>query len=470
MLPALSSVPGSGGWFRIYESFAGAWQSHVVAEPMQNLLTFSAVYACVTLTSGDIAKLWPRLMKDVGGGIRELVDNKSPFWRALRKPNHYQNWVQFAKLWIISKQLHGNTYVLKVRESYRGMVTQLYILDPTRVTTMVAASGDIYYQLAADNLSGLLSFDTVPASEIIHDRGPTLFHPLVGVPPIVACAYSATQGIKIQRNSATFFKNMSMPSGMLTAPGTIDDETAARLKRHFEENYSGTNLGRIAVAGDGLEYNPLAMPAEQAQLIEQLKWTVEDVARCFQVPLHMIGAGAGQTGQNYGVTSQAYYSQTLQILIEEVEALLNEGLELSPEMGVELDLEALQRLDTAARYDSKGKAVKDGWMTPNEARRGENLPPVTGGDSCYLQQQNYSLEALAKRDAKADPFAVDKPTTTPTPSADVVAPVADASAPAKEIDLTHAATLIAGISAKARVAAARREEENRKALEMTEAQ
>lgn len=428
MLPAMSSVPGSGGWFRIFESFAGAWQSHVVAEPMQNLLTFSAVFSCVSLISGDIAKLRPRIMKDAPGGIQVEADPNSPFWRVLRKPNRYQTWLQFIHLWIISKLLHGNTYVLKVREGMRGMVVQLYILDPLRVTPLVAMSGDVYYQLAADNLSGLSTEITVPASEIIHDRGATLYHPLIGVPPIVACAYSATQGIKIQRNSATFFKNMSMPSGVLTSPGKIDDETAARLKRQFEENYSGANLGRVAVAGNGLKYELMTMPAEQAQLIDQLKWTVEDIARSFQVPLHMIGADNGLTGQNFGVTSQQYFSQTLQLLIEAIEALLTEGLELSSGFCMRLDLEGLLRMDAEARYKAKGQAVKDGWLSPNEARRGENLAPVEGGNTPYLQQQNFSLAALAKRDALPNPFIIDRPTANPTPSADGPAPSADPTA------------------------------------------
>jgi HK97 family phage portal protein len=367
----------------------------------------------VSLISGDVAKLRAMLMKDSPGGIKTETDKASPFWRVLRKPNHYQTWAQFMRLWIISKLLHGNTYILKVREGSRSMVKQLYVLDPTRVTPMVTSRGDIYYQLGADNLSGIEDIITVPATEIIHDRGACLYHPLVGVSPLVACAYSATQGIKIQRNSATFFKNMSMPSGMLSAPGKIDDETASRLKKHFEDNYSGVNIGRVAVAGQGLDYKLMTIPAEASQLIDQLKWTVEDVARCFLVPLHMIGAGSGQTGANYGVTTQQYYSQTLQLLIEDAEALLFEGLELTPDMSVEFDLEGLMRLDTEARYGAYEKAIKAGWMKPNEPRAKEGMLPVDGGDQCYLQQQNYSLAALAKRDALPDPFATNKPTPPP---------------------------------------------------------
>lgn len=413
---ALGSVPGSGGWFRILESFGGAWQAHVVAETMPNLLTFSAVYSCVALISGDIAKLNLRLVQDAPGGIRQEVDAQSPFKAVLKKPNHYQTRIQFIRGWIISKLLHGNAYLLKERDQ-RGVVVQLYLLDPQRVTPLVAASGDIFYQVAADNLSGVPLEVTVPASEIIHDRGATLYHPLVGVSPIVACAYSGTQGLTIQRNSATFFKNMSRPSGMLTAPGKIGDETAARLKRQFEENFSGSNVGRIAVGGDGLEFKLMTIPAEASQLIDQLKWTVEDVARCFQVPLHMIGAASGQTGQNYGVLSQAYYSQTLQLHIEEIELLLDEGLKLPPQMGSEFDLDGLLRMDTSARFEAHVKAILGGWMTPNEARAREGLAPVTGGETPYLQHQNYSLAALAKRDAKDDPFATETPQAPGAPAA-----------------------------------------------------
>ncbi|MEG7700666.1 phage portal protein, partial [Listeria monocytogenes] len=88
---------------------------------------------------------------------------------------------------------------------------------------------------------------------------------------------SATQGSRIQKNSANFFENMSRPSGMLTGPGVIDDATAERLKREWEKNYSGQNIGRLAVLGDGLTYAPMTIAPEAAQLIEQLKWTVEDV-------------------------------------------------------------------------------------------------------------------------------------------------------------------------------------------------
>jgi len=408
----------------IRESFSGAWQKGVEVMSQENLLAFSAVFACVSLISDDISKLRIRLMQlDPIDGIWQEEGSGSPFAPVMRKPNRYQTRIQFLSSWIISKLLHGNTYILKERDK-RGVVIALYILDPRLVTVLVADSGDVYYQLNRDPLSELLVPVTIPASEIIHDRMMTLWHPLVGVSPISACGNSATQGLKIQSNSAKFFENMSRPSGQLTAPGPITDENAARLKKHFEENLSGENIGRLLVTGDGLKYEPMTIPANDAQLIEQLRWTVEDVARCFKVPLYKLGVGQPLTS-NIGALNQDYYSQCLQSHIESLEILIDEGLALPSYLGTELELEGLLRMDPMSRADRNAKAIGAGYLSPNEARFSENLEPAEGGETPYLQQQNFSLAALAKRDAQKDPFA--PAGGAPAPAADPALPVADVS-------------------------------------------
>lgn len=407
---AMSAVWSSGGWFGILrESYAGAWQQNVAVDAPRDILAFSAVFSCVSMISTDIAKLTACLMEEDASGISTEVERNSPYSPVLNKPNRYQTWFKFMQLWIVSKLLFGNAYVLKERDK-RGIVVGLYVLDAQRVTPLVADDGSVYYRLAKDNLSGLAESTVVPAKEIIHDTMVCLWHPLVGVSPIYACAMSATMGNRIQANSTSFFQNMSRPSGQLTAPGKIDDETANRLKATFEENFGRGKIGRLMVAGDGLKYEPMTIPAHDAQLLEQLKFTVEDVARCFHVPMYKLG-GPLPVRASVESDQQTYYSDCLQGLIEAAEALLNDGLEFQASLNysVEFDLEGLMRMDTAARYNAKGQAVKDGWMKPNEARAGEGLAPVTGGDTPYLQQQNYSLAALAKRDASADPFATAKP-------------------------------------------------------------
>lgn len=404
MQPPMTAVRPSNTFIgAIRESFPGAWQSHIELAPQPDILAFSAVFACVTLIASDIAKMPIRLMQQDDGGICRPAPKSSPYWQVLRRPNHYQTRIQFIESWIMSKLLDGNAYVLKERDA-RGIVTDLYVLDPRRVQVLSTPGAGFYYRLSRDDYSGVQGEIVIPATEIIHDRQHTLHDPMVGTSPIYACGLYATLGRKIQANSSNFFGNMSRPSGSLTAPGAITDETAERLKASWEQNFAGQNLGRLAVLGDGLKYEPMTIPAEAAQLIEQLKWTIEDVARCFHVPLFKLG-GPAPVGTSVEAQQQVYLNDCLHGLIESLELCLDEGLSLPAGYHTELDLRCLLRMDTAARYEALGKLVASGVMSPNEARATEGLGPVPGGESPYLQQQNYSLAALAKRDALPDPFA-----------------------------------------------------------------
>lgn len=400
---AFSAVPGTGGWFGVIrESYSGAFQANVEVDAPRDLLGFSGIFAPLTLIASDVAKLRPRVVDEDGNGICTEARN-SPHQNVLRRPNHYQNRIQFISQWMLSKLIHGNAYALKERDA-RGIVVALYLLDPQRVKPLVTELGDVYYELAADHLSGLRGTITVPALEIIHDRMNCLWHPLVGISPLYAAALSATQGRKIQANSSTFFQNMSRPSGMLTSPDTIPDETALRLKGEWEQNFSGGNMGRVAVAGNGLKYEAMTIPAEQAQLIEQLEWTVRDIAACFHMPLFKVG-GPVPANNTVEALNQQYYSDCLQSLIESAELCLDEGLALPVGKYVEFDLDGLLRMDTGAHVKALKDAVEGALMAPNEARRKLNLPPLDGGDTIYMQEQNFSLQALSRRDAMADPWA-----------------------------------------------------------------
>lgn len=416
-----------GGWLRLLESYTGAWQSNVEVN-LTDVTTYSSVFACTTLIASDISKCRPRFVQQDSNDIWNEIESPA-FSPVLRKPNHFQNRITFYATWVISKLLHGNTYVLKQRDD-RRVVTAMYILDPTRVTPLVAPDSSVYYDLQRDDLSQVSEAMiemmggrfVVPASEIIHDLHNPLFHPLVGLSAIYACGLAAVQGLRIQDNSAVFFGNGSRPGGVLTAPGAINDTTAARLKAYWDANFTGANAGKVAVLGDGLKYEQMTMSALDAQLIEQLKWTAENVCSAFHVPAYMVGVGAAPNYNNIEALNQQYYSQCLQALFEAIELCLDEGLGLTTgenatkRYGVEFDLDDLLRMDSNTLMKTIGEGVKAGVVAPNEGRKRINSKPVAGGDTPYLQQQNFSLAALAKRDAQADPFAVG--TATPAPRAE----------------------------------------------------
>lgn len=412
---ALNQPENRSGWRSVMESFAGAWQQNVEVK-LDSVLAYSTVNSCITRISNDIAKLGLKLVRKDADGIWTEV--ASPvFSPILERPNGFQNRLQFFQHWVASKLVHGNAYILKQRDG-RGVVRSLYVLDPSRVRVLVSDGGEVFYELRRDAISGLEDETIlVPSSEIIHDRMNTLHHPLVGVSPIYACGLAATQGLRIQSNSAAFYGNGARPSGILIAPGEIKPETAQRLKEAWETNYSGANTGKVAVIGDGLRYEPMMMSAVDAQMIETLKWTAETVANCFHVPFYKVG-GPPPSYNNIEALNTQYYADCLQVQIESIELCLDDGLELPNGYGTEFDLDDLLRMDTATLIKAEAEAVKAGIKAPNESRKRLNLPPTDGGEAPYLQQQNYSLAALAERDAQGPLLAAPAP-AEPMPAPEV---------------------------------------------------
>lgn len=423
---SLSSVYGRGGWFPliVHEPTTGAWQRNQECRP-ETVLSHAAVFACVKLIASDIGKLRPKLVEQDRNGIWTEIESPS-FSPVLRKPNHFQTRIQFYAHWIAMKLIHGNTYVLKQRDN-RGVVIAQYVLDSTVVRPMVASNGDVYYAIQQDSLSRVTADSDdliVPASEIIHDRmNTTFFHPLIGLSPITACGLAALQGLSVQRTSEQFFGQGAQPGALLInkTPGGLDPAQEIELEKKWNSGFSGINAGKIAVLTGEFDFKQLQMTAVDSQLIEQLKWTAENVCMAFNVPAYMIGAGPPPNYNNIEALNQQYYSQCLQELIESMELLLDEGLGLAPEkiegrrLGVEFDLDDLLRMDTASRVKAASDSIRAG-MTPNEIRfRFHDLGPVPGGDNVFMQEQDHSLEALARRDARPDPFAKE-PKQLPKPS------------------------------------------------------
>lgn len=432
----------SAGWTTIFDSsvdpsYHFQRDLHISREHAE---AHWAVFACQTLIASDIGKLGVKLTQyDDKANIYREVDSPSvsPF---LRKPNDYQTWQEFIEQWILSKVgSAGNAYILKERDRSNDVVAA-YVLDPCRVTPLISTSGRVFYRLGHNYLAKVQESDfVVPASEIMHDKMYCLYHPLIGVSPLYACALPAVQGLDIQTNATRFFRNSSVPSGILVSAQRVDDELAEKYQKRWETRYGGKQRGRVAVLGNGLEYKTVTQNAVDSQLVEQLKLTAEMVCTAYHVPPYKIGVGATPTYQNAEVLNQIYYSDCIQALVQKVEGLLNAGLSLPQKnYRVQLDEDDLLRMDKSAQMEFIARGVEKAVFAPNEARQKFNLPPVKGGQSPMLQQQNYSLAALDKRDSLPNPFVIDRPTTNPTPSPEGPAPAAD---PAKEIHSTVAKML-----------------------------
>lgn len=398
--------PSSSVWTPLFsfvrEPFAGAWQRNMEVRN-ETVLSYPAVFSCITLIASDISKMSPSIQaKDSNDIWKDISD--SQFDQLISKPNQFQNTIQFMETWMNSKLSRGNTYVMKVKNS-TGQITELRVLDPDKVVPLVADDGSVFYQISPDQISGLPVQVTVPAREIIHDRFNCLFHPLIGVSPIYACGMAAIQGKHIQESSAHFFKNGGKPSGIITVPGALDADKAKEIKAAWDAGYTGENAGKTGLLSGGAAYQALTMSAVDADTVEQQKLSDLAICSAFHVPAYKAGIGDIPSSDNVEALEQQYYSQCLQVLIESIEALLKDTFDLGAKKRVELDIGALLRMDSERRMKSLGEGVKNTILTPNEARKRENLPPVAGGDALYLQQQNFSLEALSRRDAQDDPFS-----------------------------------------------------------------
>jgi HK97 family phage portal protein len=432
---ALAPSPGypspyfDRGWFPVVrEPFAGAWQQNkplVIGNPLQN----STLYRCVTMPAADVAKMRLRLMAPIDEDGDVWDETTSPaFTPVLSKPNRFQTRIQFYESWVLSKLRTGNTYVLHERDG-RNVTTALYVLDPYRVRVLVAPDGSVFYELNTDMLSGIPEDRfTVPADLILHDRMNCLFHPLFGMSPLYSTVQAAMVGLSMQEFSAQFFTNAARPSGVLTAPTNIPQADVDRIKAHWDQQYSGTNAGKMAVLGSGLAFTPIQQNAVDSQLIEQLKHTDETICAAFGIPAYMVGVKDPPNYNNAELLDLQYYKQCLQSLIEHIELILTEGLGLdSAGYRAEFDLKGLFRMDSQTQITTLAQAVDKGIMTHNEAREILNLPPEPGGDVLMAQQQMFSLEALASRD--------NAPPLPPAPAAaPAIATPKPEPAPPKELD------------------------------------
>jgi len=413
-------VPGQGGWLSVIrEPFTGAWQQNAeVAGPAA--IRNPTVYACTTLIMQSMGKMRLRLVELTGQGTW-VETTSAAFSPVLRRPNRYQLINEFVEYWIASKVQWGNTYVLKQRDQ-RGIVVALSVLEPAGVNVLVAPDGAVYYELKPSDLAGVPQDGVaVPASEIIHDKLSPLFHPLVGLSPIYAAALASTQGLKILESSTQFFANGSSPGGVITVPVEITKEAALRLKADWDANYSGANAGRVALLTGGMKYDPTTVNAVDAQLIEQLKWTEQVICGCYKVPMSLVNSAPVPYANNEPLVQQ-FYSQCLQTYIVALESALDDGLGLTTVpgrvYGTEFDIDDLLWMDTATRTKAATDAVSGGVLSPNEARfKYFGLGGVPGGESCYMQQQNWPLIDLSSRTVAAPP-PVPAPQTQPADAVD----------------------------------------------------
>lgn len=390
----------------------GSWQRNLNGPRAgMELMAFSAVYGCVNTISSDIAKLPIEIFEvNLDDGARTLR-RRDYYTELFRRPNQYQTGADFIQGFVQSYLLQGNTYAWISKRNGRGEPTELHVLNPYRVDPLITEQGQIFYRCGEDFLAGIKVGQVIPERDMIHHRLPLLpGYPLIGVTPIFAAAASSALGLQILRESQQFFGNASRPSGLLSTDQHISKDLADRYKQDWDEAYRGQEFGKTALLGGGMKWQPLTITAQDAQLIEQLRYSIEDVARVFRVPPFILGDMSKVTYRNTETLGRIYLSNCIGWHIEALQQRFEYAFDFESRYQVRFDLSAMLRTELDVRYEAYGKGLNGGWLAANEVRAQEGLPPVEGGDLPRVQMQYVPIDT--------PPAPPAPPTPTPAPAAD----------------------------------------------------
>ena len=367
------------------------WQLGQAAPSNVEALSSSAVYAAVSVISQEIARLPVKHYRKLSeGGRVEVQDSRVA--RILRRPNPTQTRSDFFLNFVMGLLLEGNAYAVADRDAV-GRILAIHGKNPTGVAPQVdPETGAVFYRVGDE---------TYPARDVLHARLFCPSDPLVGVSPITACGMSMAHGQSISRNSLAFWQNQSRPAGVLSTDRPLSVEAARRLRDQWESASSGDRMGKTAVLDSGLNWQPLGISPQDAQIVEQFNLQVDDIARVFRVPLSYLARLEGATWSNVESQRRAFYSSCLAFYIEHIEGSLNRFFLLPADQEIEFDVErAMQRSEFDRRMTAAANAIRGGIYSPNEIRDMEGLPPVEGGDEVFLQAQ---MEPVEQRAAAPEP-------------------------------------------------------------------
>ncbi len=383
----VNSTNGSGYRFFLGGSTAGK------AVTEHSAMQMTAVYACVRILSEAIAGLPLHLYRynDDGGKEKAL---EHPLYLLLHdEPNPEMSSFVFRETLMTHLLLWGNAYAQIIRNG-KGEVVALYPLMPNRMTVDRDSQGKLYYSYQMSNSDA----PTMPSGTVILKPSDVLHVPglgfdgLVGYSPIAMAKNAIGLAIATEEFGAKFFANGATPGGLLEYPGTVKDPD--RVRESWNKGFSGSqNAGKVAILEEGMKYTPISIAPEQAQFLETRKFQINEIARIFRVPPHMVGDLEKSSFSNIEQQSLEFVKYTLDPWVVRWEQSIQRTLltaEEKKQYFVKFNLEGLLRGDYQSRMNGYATARQNGWMSANDIRELENLDriPASDGGDLYLINGN----------------------------------------------------------------------------------
>lgn len=379
------SLTDPNGWLPERYSFG----ERVTATSVMGL---AATWACVNFWAGNIASLPVTIYRTGPGGVS--VEDRGHWLYGLlhRSPNYDQSAFDFWEFIAASIELQGNAYA-HIRRVADGRITSLKPVPPQAMSVRRLPNGDIEYAWTDEARAY-----RVTQQDVLHIRGP-LGGPLGGVSPIAACAESFSNAFAANRASSSLFSNGVRPSGIMTKEGTpLTADQRSKLETLLQEKFVGAaNAGRPMLIDGGLKWEQLSLSPKDAELILNLKFSVEEICRIFEVDPHLVGATEGNTTLGSSMTEQTNTVMKFKMRkrLKRIEGALEKQLltadDVAAGVSIEFNVEGFLRADSLGRATYYG--IMKEFMTRNEIRALEGLPPVPGGDVLMTQMQDIPLSA-----------------------------------------------------------------------------
>jgi HK97 family phage portal protein len=386
------------------QAFRDMFINGFIPVPMANqdtAMKVSAVFACVRLIAGAIASSKVQIYKRGSGGRREPMENHPYRTMLSLTPNENITAATFWKVMAANKVLNGNAYAAIVRGKQSGRPVGLIPLKPARVTPYQAWELALEEKLGTDPHRVFYSVGWDNGDRTLLDQDDMIHVPNLGwdgkqgLSTITAGAQAMNLALNAEQSASKMFEQGMMSQLALVYPNKMTPDAQQQLREHLHARHSGShNHHKPLILTEGGDIKAMSMNADDAQLIESRQFSVIDICRFFGVPPVMVGETSKTTSFGSGVEQMArwFVMFTLNDHLTDIEQELEKKLFRNSDFFCEFDETELTRGDTKTRADFNkaaiGSSQQPGWMTPNEIRASEYLPPISGGDDLFMPQQN----------------------------------------------------------------------------------
>ena len=367
-------------------------------------LQHTVVYACVRVLSEAVAQLPVHLYKYTNSG-KERVPQHPLYFLLHDQPNPEMTSFRFRETLMSHILIYGNAYAQIIRNG-RGEIIGLYPLTPDRIKVDRDEHNKLIYIYSRyDEANPNIKTQgeiVLKQKDVLHIPG-LGFDGLVGYSPIAMAKNALGISLACEEYGASFFANGASPSGILEHPGVI--KNPAKIREAWHNAYGSGNSHKVAVLEEGMKYQPIAIPNNEAQFLETRKFQIEEIARLYRVPLHMIGDLDHATFSNVEHLSLDFVKYSLDPWLVRWEQELMRALLSESEKGkyfIKFNVEGLLRGDYASRMQGYATARQNGWMSANDIRKLEDMNMISEENGGNLYLCNGSFTKLADAGAFAN--------------------------------------------------------------------